>query len=220
MIEARIAEEPKKRPETTAAFHGMRQLMPPKENPSFYAVSRKQWLLVGVLGAALVAVVVSNLGGRSGTGGTNRGARLEPAHARRDSASAGSAGPTSGVGCDGEPAVAAWPIAKLAHVLRHNPFGVPRGFLTQPVENEEPADRREQEALPQPPGERAEDQAGVQEALDRLAGRRISAIVGSRARGYLAIIDSKTVRPGDVIDGFQVIAVEPDGVVLAPPPMD
>ena len=45
----------------------------------------------------------------------------------------------------------------------------------------------------------------------------MKAVVGNPQKGLTAVVGGKTVRVGDLLDGFRVVAIDAEGVVLEKP---
>jgi len=174
--------------------------MPPEPATNFLAVSRKQLIVVAVLAVTLVSVVTMNFSGEANSPG--------PTRPKRPRGSRPAAGSRAERAADQGSTPGAWPIVRLAEVLRHNPFAMPPE-LVEPLE-------ASSQAAPATAADGETENAGPDAAdpQDQLAKYRVTAIVGSRQKGYVAIVGSQTIRPGDKLDGFRVVAVGPDGILL------
>ncbi len=99
-----------------------------------------------------------------------------------------------------------WPEISLEEVRAHDPFAMPWAL-----------------------GNDRDGSAGLeweQESIRQLAEARRQALTALRKKGVamvlqsgdvlVAVIGSDTVRIGDVLDGFKVVAIGPDGVMLEP----
>jgi hypothetical protein len=62
--------------------------------------------------------------------------------------------------------------------------------------------------------------AAQAEALHGLRLEGVKAVVGSRRDGHVAVIGSQVVRVGDMLDGFRVVQIDPDGVIVEQPPAE
>jgi len=107
-----------------------------------------------------------------------------------------------------------WPVVELADVLEYDPFATPPAFSdqdsaapTRPQDERRQAERNRREEL-------LRKQAEQEKALEKLRQEGVKAILGSSQSGNVAVIGSRTVHVGDELDGFRVVAIEPDGVVL------
>ena len=194
--------------------------MPRPQAPSNRGTSPFKLVLAAVLAVVFVVVVAVQFGALSGadevgtTGSDRREARREPP--RRTVIDAN-------VPASPEPAKARrpapqWPALGLADVLEYDPFAVPAAFLDL-----QRADKARQRERQTETAARREElmrrQAEQKRILDALRQEGVKAVVGSPRHGHAAIVGSQTVRVGDLLSGFRVTAVEPDGVVLEPLPV-
>jgi hypothetical protein len=90
-------------------------------------------------------------------------------------------------------------------VTAFDPFAAPRP-AAEPAET--PAETVESRAA-----QREQDDA----FLDQLHQEGVQAVIGSARNGRAALVGSRVVRVGDVLGGFRVVGIEPDGVVLERP---
>jgi len=105
-----------------------------------------------------------------------------------------------------------WPEMELAAVLGYDPFAVPDRFTT--VATEPTPDQTPNAEEPPQQQERLQRKAEEQLILEDLQKEGVDVILGTAKDGYVAVIGSQTIRVGDEWDGFRVIDVRPDGVVL------
>ena len=158
--------------------------------------------LIAVLAVVLVVALAVQFGGSLGAGRPRDGDR------GRESQSPGPAGqlaaqsaqPSEDAG-KGHDASRPWPKLELADVSAYDPFAV-RTPVTKP---------------PEPPATTAEsdaDRAQQDQLLEQLREEGVQAVIGGSRNGNAAVIGSQIVRVGDVLDGFRVVGIEADGVVL------
>lgn len=154
-------------------------------------VTPRQWALIAVLAVALIGAVYWP-------------ADDAPADApNADLAAApapnGAAGPRlPRVRTTPSPEPKKRPQVTLDATLRHNPFRAP--LLTAQPD-------------PAPPVEPAAEEQEQQAELLTLRQDGVTMILGD-AGGMVATVGDRKLRVGDVIDGFCVVAIELDGVVL------
>jgi hypothetical protein len=150
------------------------------------AVTPKQWALLGVLGAALVGAMYWPSDDVAGDAATGESNTV-------GGAGSGPRGPRIRPPA-AQSAAKQWPKVDLTAALAHDPFASP---LFAP-KAEAPA------------AATAEDTAA-----DLLALRQdgVSMIVRD-GDGVVATVGERKLRVGDVIDGYRVVAIEMDGVVL------
>lgn len=194
--------------------------MPRPQAPPNRGNSPLKLVLAAVLAVVFVVVVAVQFGGLSGgdevgtTGSDRREDRQRPPRRAVIDANV----PASPQPAEADRPAPQWPVLRLADVLEHDPFAVPAAFLGL---------QRADEASPREPhtetAARREElmrrQAEQKRILDALRQEGVKAIVGSPRHGHAAIVGSQTVRVGDLLSGFRVSAVEPDGVVLEPLPV-
>lgn len=171
-------------------------------------------LLVGVLGCVLVTVIRLQLGARE-TSGVSRSADRRVDRMRRRSSKAS----TERTGNHDVTAVTRtaqqWPEIPLKKVLAHDPFALPPA-LAPPA--------------PAPtPKQAAEGRANRQQDIE-LARSRGQALAAVREQGIqmilvnpgdpVALVGDRPVRVGDVLEGFQVVAISADGITLSELPVE
>ncbi len=103
-----------------------------------------------------------------------------------------------------------WPEISLAEARKYDPFFMPAVDATANQKSRESqlTDAMKQKAM--------QEQAELRrQALDTLQEKGVGVVLQSGDE-LVAIIGSDTVRIGDVIDGFKVVDIGPDGVKLEP----
>lgn len=159
--------------------------------------------LIAVLAVVLVVVLAVQFGGSFGAG---RPAEREErrGESREQRAASGESSPL--VTHHSPPATPyssrPWPKLELADVTDFDPFAAPKP-APEPSETlaatvESAAAQEEQDAA----------------FLEQLRQEGVQAVIGSAHNGRAALIGSQIVRVGDVLGGFRVVGIEPDGVVL------
>lgn len=107
-----------------------------------------------------------------------------------------------------------WPKSELNEVLGYDPFAAPASFF----DHQNSANSTGKRELDDGPSARQEElarqRAEQDQFLEQLRKDGVKAVVGSAVNGRAALIAAQTVRLGDVLGGFRVIAIEADGVVL------
>jgi hypothetical protein len=182
---------------------------------STLGASRGKLILIAVLAVILVLVVAVQFGGKSGAKETTESESADEASAPEPAAQPSAADDEAAPKRPQTVEISRpWPEWKLADVLEHDPFATPELLGRRDNRSDRNADlEREAEAAA-----RREAIAQRRAEQDRLAEQLqkegVRALVGSSRNGRAAIVGSKTVRVGDVLGEFQVIAIEPDGVVL------
>jgi len=187
-------------------------------------------VLVGVLALIFVVVLLIQFGGDTpaeGRGDSTRRA-ASARSARRTHAGPAAASIADGAGRAGRTIAPAslrrsagparpWPVVSLEQAVRYDPFATPAPFIARAAAAEQQqqtraaaeAQRAEQQA-------RANTDARRQEALETLRALGVSAVL-SDGREHVALIGSQVVRVGDVVEGFRVVAIGPNGVLLGEP---
>ncbi|MBN2477592.1 MAG: hypothetical protein JXB62_23495 [Pirellulales bacterium] len=176
-------------------------------------------LLAAGLAVALTVVLIVQFSGTSNAGDTNRSKRPKKTADR-------AAPPTSRAGdaprapepVESQPAVNPWPKLGREEVLEYDPFTLPVAISRHQVATEAQS-RREAEAR-QRREELAQKEAAWNRALDTLQREGVTAVIGDDRDGNVAVIGSRILRVGDDLEGFRIIAIEPDGVVLQQPTHD
>ena len=110
-----------------------------------------------------------------------------------------------------------WPIQKRADVLEFDPFAVSEAFCSR---KESAAKALKDEAAAAQREKRRKRQAEQDQMLAKLRQEGVQAVIGTSSGSHAAVVGSQTVRVGDVLGGFRVIAIEPTGVVLERPAIE
>ncbi len=176
--------------------------------------SPKKLALAGLLAVVFVVVLIVQFGGISSG---NQAAEPPPAGQsgaqtpRRDGGG-GQKVPSDRAVPDVGDSGPRWPALEPAEVLDYDPFAMPEASTGRRA----PAGSAQAEAAKQLEEIRRR-QAEQDRSLERLRQKRVKAIIRSDQNGGVAVIGDQTVYVGDLIDGYRVIAIEPDGVVLERP---
>jgi hypothetical protein len=175
--------------------------------------SGRKLAAVAILGVILLAVVYWQFGGGEQATATSEGqaAGDEPAAGRQRSRR--TPRPSTVATESVSVAKSTWPAFALEEILQHNPFDLPHS-LTENLSAtpDEIADESEEELNRQREAER-QRLAKQEAALSKLQKSGMT-VYFEDTHGSAAIIGSRRVRPGDLIEGFRVVEVKPDGVVL------
>ncbi len=195
--------------------------MPEPQEARRGSVSPVKLVLAAVLSVTFVVVLIVQFGDASSTdkAGLRKGARTARVRSPRGGSAAETVEDPAGLDASERPALP-WRIRKLADVLQHDPFKLPAEFsqyrdsaaATSKLGAREEAVRRQEELL--------RKRAQRDQALEELRKEGVKAVVGGGSSGNVAIVGSKTVRVGDELNGFRIIAIEADGVVLEEPPIE
>jgi hypothetical protein len=187
-------------------------------------LTRVKGAVIGVLAVALVAVIYMQYGGSSGeeirpVSAGARSAGQAPRVARGNRAEA--------IGLE-EPAVpdaapqldrmfnpSHWESPELAQVVAYDPFALPASFPRSLTTGADSRLAGEGDPSASAASTEADELAAAIEQmrmeLEALRQRGVQVIVHGRDK-FVAMIGDRIVHVGDVIDGFTVTAIEPDGV--------
>jgi len=156
--------------------------------------------LVGVLAVVFVGVLVHQFGGLQ----FDHAADDEPEPAIAEQQEDGikhDPTPTS------LPAISAFPEISLAQAVAHNPFAEPPWACAKPPE---------QPPEPEPTADDVDLALATEQAFEELRQQGVRAIMISDGQ-RIAVVGSRHVRVGDEMDGWRVLEISADGVILAPP---
>ena len=154
-----------------------------------FQASARQWLMIGVLAAALIAVVVMNLAPNS----AEPAVALAVQPATLDPGKAVAASPAN---------VSKLPRFTAAEVAQFNPFARPESRLAMAASRDtidSAAVRKQQQ----------------EKILAELRNAGVRFIIGD-AEGGTAMLGNQRIRTGDIVSGFRVIKIDPSGVELEP----
>jgi hypothetical protein len=185
----------------------------PQEKPNA-AADRRKLVLVAVLAVILVVVLIVQFGGDSSA--KQAGPQND---AGKDQASAPNKASATPKTHNAKKAPTAqrnsqrWSILDLADVLGYDPFANLPALADQQEPTDTPPDSQRQQKPAGPSEEMLRRRAEQEQALDRLRQEGVTIFVGS-GNDRVAVVGSETIEVGDLLDGFRVIAIEPDGVVL------
>ena len=173
-------------------------------------------VLIGVLGVVLIGVLVFQFKSSPAAEQTGRHARNDRRPTEEPAAEIASKDvPDPSGGPAEEKRPHQWPSSKLSDVLEYDPFATPSEFYA--ARDAANATRRHRELEAGSSARREElarRRAEQDQFLDQLQKEGVQAVVGSAGHGHAALVGSRTIRPGDVLGGFRVVAIEADGVVL------
>lgn len=183
--------------------------------PSSVGATPGKLILIAVLAVVLVVVVAVQFGGSSGANETSQPEEVVEAPAAEPAASPAVADEGGPPGDSQTVEVSrAWPERKLADVLQHDPFATPELLIPRDEASATDADLERQAQAAARREELARKRAEQDRFAERLQKEGVRALVGSARNGRAAIVGGETVRVGDVLGEFRVIAIEADGVVL------
>ena len=174
-----------------------------------------QIAVVAALVAVLVAVIVMQMVGRS------RAETTSPAPSPTGSSRSTPASPataTTDHPAD-PPSEDPWNQTFANDTIAYDPFRIPAAFSN---DGQSAAGKSHATAVPEDDEDdraaRLEAARAAREAaLARLSKQGFKAfLAGREPDGNVGVIGKQTVRVGDVLDGFRVIAIEPGGIVVEP----
>jgi hypothetical protein len=163
-----------------------------------FEATPRQWALIAVLGALLVAVLVFNW----------------PAESAADAGISLAVRPASATAQHAESDIASQrsklPEFTAEEVAAYNPFARPKNALAQSSQAE--ATAVEAQTLIDAEAKR---NAKLQKALADLRSKRVRFVIGSK-HGAAAMLGDQWIRAGEIVSGFRVIKVDQSGVELQP----
>jgi len=171
------------------------------------AVTPRQLVVIGVLAVILVVVLIAQFGGASDKpkDGDARGADRKVASPAARPASPAPATPSAarpGEAAPAKPPAPPWPKLNADAAAQHDPFAVPEALRRQLTEARKPNN-------PAPA-----KNVGA-EALAALRSKGAAVVLRSE-RGAAAIVGNRVVRVGDVVEGYRVVSIDPQGILLEP----
>jgi len=172
----------------------------------------RQLVLIAVLGVVLAAALIVQFGGASsapepGVPAAGKSGASAAASGLSGTASlAASAGAAAPAPAGSGGASRAWPRLDAQAAAAHDPFAVPAPMVLKLASEQQAREGAK-------PGQA--DPRKAEAALASLRSKGISAVLRNQ-RGAVAVIGNREVRVGDVIEGYRVVSIEADGVLLAP----
>jgi hypothetical protein len=176
-------------------------------------VTPRQLVLMGVLGAVLVVVLIGQFGGASsspesaGVGQSPEGAapRTDRAADQKPKAASAARSPDAAAA---KPASRAWPKLSAEVAAQYDHFAVPEPLARQLIEGRRSAGDRK-------PSDSLQKRGAGAESVAALKSKGTNVIVRSE-RGAAAMLGNRVVRVGDVVEGYRVMSIDLQGIVLAP----
>ncbi len=193
--------------------------MPEQPATNAYGVSRGKLILIGALSLVLIAVVYWNYfrGDPQAVAASASDTSTAAPRQRRTVSSRGGGNrgrsrvrPASDSATRVRLQKAAWPNYDLDDVAAYDPFALPSGFPAPQVAEIRPPNEVSQSTAQEEPSE--ED---IEMTLQTLQAEGVKAIIRSGDE-FVAVIGEQTVRVGDKIKGFRVVAIGNDGVTIEP----
>jgi hypothetical protein len=163
-----------------------------------FEATPRQWALIGVLGAVLIAVLVFNW----------------PAESAADAGIALAVRPAAAAALHAEVDIASQrpklPEFTAQEVAAYNPFARSKNAEAQSRQAEATAT----ETQPLIDAE-AQRKAELQKALADLRSKKVRFVIGNK-HGAAAMLGDQWIRAGEIVSGFRVIKVDQSGVELQP----
>jgi hypothetical protein len=163
------------------------------------AVTRRQVVLIAVLGVILAAVLIVQFGGASA--GKDEGGGRKEEYGVAASPSSFILRPSSF-----PPAPSPWPKLGGQVAAQYDPFAMPEPLAKQTLA-ERSEKSRDGKAAPRNP---ASDPV-----LAALRSKGTHALFRD-GDGAAAVIDNRVVHVGDVLQGYRVVSIDDDGVLVTP----
>jgi hypothetical protein len=163
-----------------------------------FQATPRQWAVIVVLGAALIAVLVFNRPSDSAANATIALAVRPPAATAQN----------PGLETTNQPP--RLPEFTADEVAAYNPFARPKnaGAQTVPVEAQATETQAALDA-------EAKRKADLEQALADLRSKRVRFVIGNK-NGAAAMLGNQWIRAGEIVSGFRVIKVDQSGVELQP----
>lgn len=168
-------------------------------------VTRQQIVLIGALGLIMAAVLAYQFGLFGGTDlaeETPAASKPQPAPVAAAVASATKPSPAPA------PALPSWPKVSGEAAAAYDPFALPDWLARKIAETQ----RLKEEQQSQPDAGQQASMAAVTALKDRGA----SALLRGENGFAAAVVGNRVVKVGDEIEGFRVVAIDPDGLLLEP----
>lgn len=179
-----------------------------RQNP-ISAVTPRQWATIGLLAVVLVGVLWWQFGASEpGPEDAKAGPAAPPPTSPAPTSSVGIKAPAPGQSSGTAPSPP-WPTIPLAEAAAYDPF---QPLARQPAATPPLAKGRAKTNTSQ---DSAPRRARPDQLLAGLRKTGTTAVLRG-PHGAEAIVGRRTIRVGDELDGFRVVAIEPDGVVLQP----
>lgn len=163
-----------------------------------FQATPRQWALIAVLGAVLIAVLVFNQPADSiADGGVTLAVRPHAAAAQNLAAEVTSERPKL-------------PEFTADEVAAYNPFARPKNVDRSTKQAEAIAKEAQGEIDAE-----AQRRAELQKALADLRSKRVRFVIGNK-NGAAAMLGNQWIRAGEIVSGFRVIKIDESGVELQP----
>ena len=116
---------------------------------------------------------------------------------------------------DGQPG-GIWPKVRLSECTPYDPFATPDGFI---VKKERPFQRKPNDEALRHENEIAKKRAAQEQVISSLREAGVNAVFQGSEQNT-AIVGTRMVRIGEEVEGFRVLAIETDGIVIERPAVE
>ncbi len=174
--------------------------MPNSQQTSKVGATPGKLVLMGVLAVVFVVVLIVQFGGDSSA---------EPVAALGPEATPPPQNPAVAGGrpiATPDEAPTPWPVLECAEVIGYDPFSLPATLVADNASAQDVAHKS-------PDSERKAQQ---EQTLKVLQSEGVKAVYGGGPQGMIAVVGSETVRIGQKLGGFRVVAIGPNGISLEP----
>lgn len=116
-------------------------------------------------------------------------------------------------GGDDREADGKWPKVRLSECARYDPFATPDGFI---LNNRKRVQQEAGSEVSQTEIEITKKRAAQEQVISSLREAGVNAVLKG-SKQSTAIVGTQMVRVGEEFEGFRVLAIEPDGIVIERP---
>ncbi len=181
---------------------------------SRHGLTPAKGLLIAVLGTVLAVVLLMQfVGNDAAQANSSKPDRSAASRTRPGDAAENTGQPPPNSSTEPVLEIKPWPNMSLADALKCDPFQLPASLLSKPEGKQPSEDAAGQIQTARDERVAEEREQEMQQTLRTLRQTGVSFVVTGQG-GKTAVIGSKRVRVGDVIDGFVVKDIRPDGVIL------
>jgi hypothetical protein len=176
---------------------------------------RIKWLVVVALAAVLLALIVWPGDAPPAQPGAAATAAQADVHAAAPGSGkvSGKTGATAVRKSRARPIIVADREAELDMALRFNPFAQMSRLEAQSLNSETTGSDPSLEPAEEEIAERARAQT-VEQRLSEFRGQKVSVLFRTAEGGATAMIGTRLVHEGDIVDGVRVLSISTEGVVL------
>lgn len=174
--------------------------MPNSQQTSKVGATPGKLVLMGVLAVVFVVVLIVQFGGDSSAepsaalGSETSPPLQNPVVTERRPTAKPDEAPTP------------WPVLQCAEVIGYDPFSTPSTLADDSASSQDIAHNSPD----------ADRKARQEQTLKELQSQGVKAVYGGGPQGMIAVVGSETVRIGQKLGGFRVVAIGPNGISLEP----